>query len=84
MFIRIVFTYVNGRRFKFGASFLLATMLLAGIHKTPIPSTVCNFVESYQAVKNTHAPMRLWEQLVYSAALTKQRAAECKTTHGTA
>lgn len=75
---------MNGRRFKFGAIFLLAAMLLAGMERTPIPASVCSFVESYQAVKNTHAPMRLWEQLVYSFALTKQRAAECRAARGTA
>ena len=75
---------MNGRRFKFGAVLLLAAILLAGMERTPIPSSVGSFVESYQTVKNTHAPMRLWEQLVYSFALTKQRAAECKSPHGTA
>jgi len=75
---------VNGRRFKLGAIFLLAAILLAGMERTPIPSSVCSFVKSYQAVKNTHAPMGLWEQLVYSFALARQRAAECRAARGTA
>lgn len=63
---------------------MLAAGLLAGTARTPLPSSVCNFVESYQAVKNTHAPMRMWERLVYSFALSRQRAAECKTARGAA
>ena len=69
---------MNGRNFKFGAIVLLASMLLAGMERTPIPSSICTFVESYQAVKNTHAPMRMWEKLVYSFALSRQRAAESR------
>lgn len=75
---------MNGRKFKFGAVFLLAGMLLAGMEHTPIPSSLCNFVESYQAVKNTNAPMHIWDRLVYSFALSRQRANECKIGHGAA
>lgn len=75
---------MNGRKFKFGAIFLLAAVLLTGMERTPIPSSVCNFVKSYQAVKNTNAPIGIWERLVYSFALSRQRAAECKAARGTA
>lgn len=75
---------MNGRKFKFGAVFLLAGALFVGVGHTPIPSSFCNFVESYQAVKNTNAPMHIWDRLVYSFALSRQRASECKLTHGAA
>lgn len=76
-----VFTYVNGRSFKFAAIFLMAAMLLAGMERTPIPSSVCTFVQSYQAIKNTHAPLGMLERLVYSFALTRQRAVQCRDRH---
>jgi hypothetical protein len=63
---------------------LLGGVLLVGMERAPIPCSVCKFVQSYQTVENTHAPMRLWERLVYSFALTKQREAERKSAHGTA
>ena len=74
---------MNGRKLKLGAVALLASMLLVGMERPPITSSLCNIVESYQDVKNTHAPMGMWERLVYTIALSKQRAAECKAAaHG--
>lgn len=58
--------------------------LLTGMERTPIPASICTFVDSYKAVEKTDAPMGLWERLVYSAALTKQRFAQCKIAHGAA
>ncbi len=69
---------MNGRKFKFGAIFLLAAVLLTGMERTGISSSVCTFVRSYEAVQNTKAPLGIWQKLVYSFALTKQRAVECK------
>ena len=60
----------------------MAAMLLAGMERTPIPSSVCKFVQSYQAIKNTHAPLGIWERLVYSFALTRQHAAQCRDMRG--
>jgi hypothetical protein len=68
---------VSGRRFKLGAIFLMTGILVAGMER-PISASLNNFVESYQAVSNTSAPMSFWERLVYSIALSKQRAPEKK------
>ena len=68
---------MSGRRFKLGATFLMAGILAAGMER-PIAASLSNFVESYQAVSNTSAPMSFWERLVYSIALSKQRASEKK------
>jgi hypothetical protein len=56
---------------------LLAGMLVVGMER-PISTSLSSFVESYQAVTNTNAPMSFWERLVYSIALSKQHASERK------
>lgn len=75
---------MNGRRFKLGAILLVAATLLTGMERNPIPSSFCNIVQSYKAVKNAHAPMGIWEQFVYTFALSKQRTAQSKADHGAA
>ena len=69
---------MNGRKFKFGAIFLLAAVLLTGMERTRIPKSVSSFVKSYETVKHTNASLSVWETLMYSFALTKQRSIECK------
>jgi len=59
----------------------MAVTLLAGMERTPIPSSVCKFVQSYRAIENTHAPLGIWERLVYSFALTRQHQAQFKDMH---
>ena len=54
---------------------MLAGVLFAGAQRTPIPAGVCTLVRSYEAVKNTNAPMGFWERLVYSFELSRQQAA---------
>jgi hypothetical protein len=56
---------------------LMAGILVAGMER-PITALVSSFVESYQAVTNTNAPMSFWERLVFSIALSKQHASERK------
>ena len=68
---------MSGRRFKLGATFLMAGILVTGMER-PIAASLSNFVESYQAVSNTGAPMSFWERLVYSIALSKKHAPEKK------
>jgi len=55
----------------------MAGLLVAGMER-PVSASLSNFVESYQVVSNTSAPMSFWERLVYSIALSKQRASEKK------
>lgn len=69
---------MNGRKFKFGAIFLLAAVLLTGMERTRVPKSVFSFVKSYETVKHTNASRSIWETLMYSFALTKQRSLECK------
>ena len=75
---------MNGRKIKIGATLLMATVLCVGMERTPIRPSIYTFVQSYEAVKKTDAPMGLWERLVYSVALTKQRFNECRAAHGSA
>ncbi len=65
---------MNGRKFKIGAILLIAAMLMVGVGSTRIPCSVCNLLVSYQAVKNSPAPMSFWDRVVYTFALSKQRA----------
>lgn len=69
------------RKVKFGAVLLMAGAALMAMESNPIRPSFCNLVESYQAVRNTHAPMGVWERFVYSFALARQRAADCKSLH---
>ncbi len=69
---------MNGRKFKLSAIFLLAAVLLTGMEHTRVPSSVYKFVKSYETVKHTNASLGIWETIVYSFALTKQRSIECK------
>jgi len=55
----------------------MAALAVAGMER-PISASLSNFVESYEAVSNTSAPMSFWERLVYSIALSKQRTSEKK------
>jgi hypothetical protein len=69
---------MNGWKLKFGALFLVTVGVLTGMEQMRIPTSVCRFVKSYQAVRNTNAPLGVWEKIVYSYALTRQHALECK------
>jgi len=54
---------------------MVAAVIFASTQRTQLPSSVCTFVRSYEAVKKTNAPMGFWERLAYSLALSRQQAA---------
>lgn len=62
---------------------LLMAMALsvAGAQRVAITPSICTFVDSYRAVEKTDAPMGMWERLVYSVALTKERFTQCRAAH---
>jgi hypothetical protein len=68
-------TLVNGRRLKTATILMMAVLFLAAGRGTHVPPSISTFVRSYQAVKNTNAPMSFWERVVYSLALSRQSAA---------
>jgi len=46
----------------------------------PVAATLSDFVESYQSLSSASAPLPVWERLVYSIALLKNRSPEKKCT----
>ncbi len=71
-------------RSKVGLASLATVVVAAGLGGAPIPHSLCNFVRSYEAVARTNAAPTVWQRLVYSFALSQQRAAEAKCARGEA
>ncbi len=69
-------------RFKFGLASLATAVVAIGLGRAPIPHSLCNFVQSYEAVARTDAAPTVWQRLVYSFALSHQRAAHSKCARG--
>jgi len=61
-----------GRNAKFRSAFLLlAAMLLIGVHRANASRPVHRFIEYYEAVEKTKAPMNFWERVACSFLLTR-------------
>jgi hypothetical protein len=64
-----------GRNAKFSSALLLfAAMLLIGVHQANASQPVHRFIEYYEAVEETNAPMNLWERVACSFLLTRAEA----------
>lgn len=75
----VVYTDVNRRSAKFGSGVILAaTMLIAG-HEAVASQPVHRFLEYYNAVQKTNAPMNFWERVACSFLLTRAECRETKT-----
>ena len=59
------------RRLKLATVLLLAITMAGGLREVAASPSLCRFLFYYDAVKNTDAPIRFWERLAYSLALTR-------------
>ena len=63
------------RNAKFSSAVLLvAAMLMIGVHRANASLPVHRFLEYYEAVEKTNAPMNLWERVACSFLLTRAEA----------
>ena len=66
---------VMGRNAKFSSALLLlAVTLLIGVHQANASRPVHRFIEYYEAVEKTNAPMNFWERVACSFLLTRAEA----------
>ncbi len=66
---------VMGRNAKFSSALLLLTaMMLIGVHHANASQPVHRFIEYYEAVEKTNAPMTFWERIACSFLLTRAEA----------
>ena len=66
---------VMGRNAKFSSALLLLTaMMLIGVHHANASQPVHRFIEYYEAVEKTNAPMNFWERVACSFLLTRAEA----------
>jgi hypothetical protein len=66
---------VMGRNAKCGSAVLLvAAMLMIGVHQADASQPVHPFIEYYEAVEKTNAPMNFWERVACSLMLTRTEA----------
>lgn len=56
------------------ALLLLAATLLIGVHQANASRPVHRFIEYYEAVEKTNAPMNFWERVACSFLLTRAEA----------
>ncbi len=56
------------------ALLLLAAMLMIGVHQVNASKPVHRFIEYYEAVEKTNAPMNFWERVACSFLLTRAEA----------
>ena len=64
-----------GRNAKFSSALLLvAAMLMIGVHQANASRRVHRFLEYYEAVEKTNAPINLWERVACSFLLTRAEA----------
>src|SRR5437588_12462053 len=62
------------RALKCGAVAIIAIGVIGGVREIVDNPRVCRFVSYYKATQNTDAPINVWERLVYSFVLAKERS----------
>jgi hypothetical protein len=63
-----------GRNAKFSSALLVAAMLMIGVHRANASRPVHRFLEYYEAVEKTNAPMNIWERVACSFLLARAEA----------
>jgi hypothetical protein len=66
------------RSAKLSSGLVLAAILLVVFHQANASPPVHRFIEYYQAVENTNAPISFWERVVCSFLLTRAESRQEK------
>ena len=62
------------------SALLLAATLLAAVHQATASMPIHRFLEYYEAVEKTNAPMNFWERVACSFLLSRAESSETKQT----
>jgi len=69
---------VIGRGTKWSSGLLLTAIMVIGLHQATASMRVHRFLEYYEAVEKTDAPINFWERVVCSFMLTRVEAREAQ------